>query len=48
MKSQQPFQAALEGDMKALAASGKEGLIELVMTTHADMTSDEFTAIVTN
>jgi len=34
--------------MKALAASGKEGLIELVMTTHAGMTTDEFTAIVTN
>jgi len=45
-KHQQPFQAALEGDMKALAASGKEGLIELVMTTHAGMTTDEFAEIV--
>ena len=45
-KHQQPFQAALEGDMKGLAASGKEGLIELVMTTHAGMTTDEFAEIV--
>ncbi|MBL4903246.1 MAG: haloacid dehalogenase-like hydrolase [Desulfocapsa sp.] len=45
-KNQQPFQAVLEGDMKALAASGEKGLVELVMTTHAGMTDDEFTAIV--
>jgi len=41
-KSMQPFQAVLEGDMKALAASGEKGLIELVMATHAGMTTDEF------
>jgi len=34
--------------MKALVASGKKGLIELVMTTHAGMTTDEFADIVTN
>ncbi len=45
-KNQQPFKAVLDGDMKALAASGKKGLIELVMTTHAGMSTDEFTAIV--
>lgn len=47
-KTQQPYQAVLEGDMKGLAASGKKGLIELVMTTHAGMTTDEFSDIVTN
>jgi len=47
-KTQQPFQAVLEGDMKALAASGEKGLAELVMTTHAGMTDDEFTEIVKN
>ena len=47
-KTQQPYQAVLEGDMKELAASGKKGLIELVMTTHAGMTTDEFSEIVTN
>ena len=47
-KTQQPYQAVLEGDMKGLAASGKKGLIELIMTTHAGMTTDEFADIVTN
>jgi len=45
-KTRQPFQAVLQGDIKALAASGKKGLIELVMTTHAGMTTDEFAGIV--
>jgi len=43
-KTRQPFQAVLEGDMKALAKSGEKGLIELVMATHAGMTTDEFTS----
>lgn len=47
-KTQQPFQAVLENDMKALAASGKKGLVELVTTTHAGMTTDEFETIVTD
>ncbi|MHC4974812.1 MAG: HAD family hydrolase [Planctomycetota bacterium] len=45
-RTTQPFQAALEGDMRALAESGEKGLIELVMATHAGMTTDEFEAIV--
>jgi len=45
-KTRQPFQAVLEGDMKALAKSGEKGLIELVMATHAGMTTDEFASIV--
>ncbi len=45
-KTQQPFQAVLEGDMKTLAASSKKGLIELVMATHAGMSTGEFTDIV--
>ena len=44
-KSTQPFQAVLEGDMKALAASGEHGLLELAMATHAGMTTTEFEAI---
>ena len=47
-KTQQPFQAVLEGDMKTLAASGEKGLLELVMTTHAGMSTNEFTNIVKN
>jgi hypothetical protein len=42
----QPFKAVLEGDMKALAESGEHALVELVMATHAGMTTDEFEVIV--
>lgn len=42
----QPFKAVLEDDMQALAASGEKGLLQLIMATHADMTTVEFTAIV--
>jgi len=45
-RDQQPFKAALEGDMKALAQSGEHGLLELVMATHAGNTTEEFAAIV--
>ncbi len=41
-KTTQPFKAVLEGDMKALTAAGEHGAVELVMTTHAGMTTDEF------
>jgi hypothetical protein len=41
-KTRQPFQAVLEGDMSALAASGEKGLLELVMATHAGNTPEEF------
>jgi phosphoserine phosphatase len=47
-KDKQPFKAALEGDMKTLAESGERGLMELVMVTHAGMTSNEFAKIVTD
>jgi phosphoserine phosphatase len=47
-KDKQPFKAALKGDMKALAEAGERGLLELIMATHAGMTTDEFTRIVTD
>ncbi|RWY68870.1 HAD family hydrolase [Rhizobium sp. WSM1325] len=47
-KETQPFKAVLEGDMKALAASGEKGLVELIMTTHAGMTTSEFQKVVTD
>ena len=34
-KDKEPFKAVLEGDLKALAASGEKGLVQLVMETHA-------------
>lgn len=45
-REQQPFRAAIEGDRKALDASGVEGVLKLVMATHAGMTTDEFAATV--
>lgn len=45
-KTQQPFKAALEGDMKFLATSGEKGLGELVMASHAGITADAFEATV--
>jgi len=45
-KAKQPFKAAIEGDMKALAGAGTKGLLELVMATHAGNTPEEFQKIV--
>lgn len=45
-KTKQPFQAVLENDLAALAASGERGLVELVMATHAGISTEEFEAIV--
>jgi hypothetical protein len=46
-KSAQPFTAALDSDLAALAAAGEKGLVELVMATHAGMSTAEFEAVVT-
>jgi phosphoserine phosphatase len=45
-KTTQPFKAVLENDMKALAAGGSESLLQLVMATHAGMTTEEFERVV--
>ena len=45
-KERQPFKAVLENDMKALAASGEKGLMELAITTQTGMTSEEFEKII--
>jgi hypothetical protein len=47
-KYTQPFMAAISGDMKTLAESGEHVLVELVMATHAGMTTEEFQKIVTD
>jgi len=47
-KDNQPFAAVLNGDLKALAASGERGVAELVAVTHAGMTTAEFEKIVTD
>ena len=47
-QSKQPFKAVLDNDLPALAASGENGILELVMASHAGMTTAEFEQIVTN
>jgi phosphoglycolate phosphatase-like HAD superfamily hydrolase len=45
-KRLQPFKAVLENDRKALAMAGEKGLLQIVATTHAGMTTEEFTRTV--
>ncbi len=44
-KTKQPFKAVLEGDMKTLEALDEKAAVEIMMTTHAGMTSEEFDEI---
>jgi len=41
-KTTQPFKALLEGDMKTVGASGKKGIVEILMASHTGMTAEEF------
>jgi hypothetical protein len=45
-KEKQPFKAVLEDEMKTVFASGERGLLELMMASHAGMTTEEFEVIV--
>jgi phosphoserine phosphatase len=45
-KTTQPFQGVLEGDIKAVAASGEAGLMKLFAATSTGMTTAEFEQIV--
>jgi len=47
-KTKQPFKAVLDNDLKALAAAGEKGMVELIMASHAGMSTEEFEAIVTD
>jgi len=47
-KTTPPFSAVLSGDLKALAAAGEKGLLDLLVATHAGMTTDEFAATVSD
>jgi phosphoserine phosphatase len=47
-QGKQPFQAVLDGDLKALASMGEKGLVEIILVTHAGMTVEEFSTIVLN
>jgi hypothetical protein len=43
-RDQQPFKGVLEDDMAAVLEGGEHALVELVMATHAGMTTEEFAA----
>lgn len=45
-KTQEPFASLLKGDMKTALAGGEKSLLDIVMATHAGMTTTEFEAIV--
>jgi phosphoglycolate phosphatase-like HAD superfamily hydrolase len=45
-KDKEPFASLLKGDMKAALASGEHAILEIIMATHAGMTTDEFETIV--
>lgn len=47
-KEEEPFKSILAGEPSALAEGGEKGIVELVMQTHAGMTTEQFTEIVTN
>ncbi|ACV33556.1 MAG: haloacid dehalogenase-like hydrolase [Candidatus Accumulibacter sp.] len=44
--TQEPFASVLKGDMKAALAGGEKALLEMVMATHAGMSTAEFEQIV--
>ena len=47
-KHTQPYQSVLEGNLEALGKMGEHDLVQLIMVTHAGMTTDEFSKIVTD
>ena len=45
-QEKEPYASLLKGDLKAVLAGGEHALAEIVMASHAGMTTDEFSAIV--
>jgi len=45
-KSQEPFASLLRGDLKGALAGGERAMVEIVMATHAGMTTEDFEKIV--
>lgn len=46
-RTQEPFRAVLEGDKEALAASGRRGILEIVVASHTGMSTTLFDSIAT-
>jgi phosphoglycolate phosphatase-like HAD superfamily hydrolase len=47
-KDNQPFKAILEGDMKTVMGGGEKALLQILKVSHADMTTEAFSASVKN
>lgn len=47
-KTEEPFASLLKGDVSKAVAGGEKAILEIVMATHAGMTTDEFEKIVTD
>jgi len=47
-KDQQPYQALLEGDLEAALSAGEHAMLEVLMTTHAGMSTERFHRAVSN
>src|SRR5262249_56393049 len=45
-KTKEPFKSLLAGDVKTALAGGEKSVAEIVMATHAGITTDEFTRLV--
>jgi phosphoserine phosphatase len=45
-KTKEPFASLLKGDVKGALAGGERAMLEIVMSTHANMTTEEFEQIV--
>ena len=47
-KNTQPFKGVLEGNVKAVAATGEKGLVQMMAVTHAGMSVEQFHKIVSD
>jgi len=47
-KDKEPFASLLKGDLKAALAGGEAALVQIVMATHAGLTTEEFEKAVTD
>lgn len=47
-KEKEPFASVLKGDLKAVAAAGEKGAMEMLAATHTGITTEEFSKIVTD
>src|SRR5215475_6956445 len=45
-KEQEPFKSLLAGDLKGVFAGGEKAIVQLIMASHAGMTTAEFEQIV--